>query len=170
MTPNDEGETISLPSGVTASVGGSPVSTVYVGQVSSTQPAALTAAQASTPASDTTPADQVSGASFKLVDSSGDPVTLSQAVTNGTFTLGGETPANDPLYDAFDGTTGGGDTGAIVLSKDITGGTVSNDYYNHYSMLRTLEDIFQVVDRRGEQHDGGERWVHRLDQREHRAG
>jgi len=31
-----------------------------------------------------------------------------------------------------------------VLSPYIQGGTVSNTYYNHYSLLRTIEDIFDV--------------------------
>jgi hypothetical protein len=39
----------------------------------------------------------------------------------------------------------GGDlTGAILLSKWITPGTVSTVPYNHYSMLKSLENIFQT--------------------------
>jgi phosphatidylinositol-3-phosphatase len=37
---------------------------------------------------------------------------------------------------------GGGRTGAILLSPFIKPGTVSDHPYNHYSMLRTVEDIF----------------------------
>lgn len=37
---------------------------------------------------------------------------------------------------------GGGRTGAVLLSKFIRPGTVSNVAYNHYSLLRTVEDIF----------------------------
>jgi hypothetical protein len=37
---------------------------------------------------------------------------------------------------------GGGRTGAVVLSKFIKGGTVSDHGYNHYSLLKTVEDIF----------------------------
>ena len=37
---------------------------------------------------------------------------------------------------------GGGRTGAVLLSPFIRPGTVSNSPYNHYSMLRTLEDLF----------------------------
>ena len=33
---------------------------------------------------------------------------------------------------------------AVVISPYVKPGTVSNTYYNHYSLLRTLEDIFQV--------------------------
>ena len=37
---------------------------------------------------------------------------------------------------------GGGRVGALVLSRFVTPGTVSNHAYNHYSQLRTVEDIF----------------------------
>jgi hypothetical protein len=66
-------------------------------------------------------------------------------VTAGTITLGAETAADDPQYDAYDPTLGGGDAGALLISPFIKPGTVSNTYYNHYSTLRTLEDIFQVA-------------------------
>ena len=137
VSPNDEGEQITLPTGVTGTDVDS-LSTYYVGQVSSTAPAAIAAG------SDTASADQSPTASFQIVDADGNPVSLNGAVTGGTFGLGGETTQNDPLYDAFDPTTGGGDTGAILLSPYIKGGTVSNNYYNHYSLLRTLEDVFKV--------------------------
>jgi phosphatidylinositol-3-phosphatase len=37
---------------------------------------------------------------------------------------------------------GGGKTGAVVLSKFIKPGTVSTKPYNHYSQLRSIEDLF----------------------------
>jgi len=37
---------------------------------------------------------------------------------------------------------GGGDTGAVLLSPCIAPGTVSQTPYNHYSMLRSVEDLF----------------------------
>ncbi|MEO8909580.1 MAG: alkaline phosphatase family protein [Gemmatimonadaceae bacterium] len=37
---------------------------------------------------------------------------------------------------------GGGRTGAVVLSRFIRPGTVSRVPYNHYSLLRTVEDLF----------------------------
>lgn len=37
---------------------------------------------------------------------------------------------------------GGGRTGAVLLSRFIRPGTVSRVPYNHYSLLRTVEDIF----------------------------
>jgi phosphatidylinositol-3-phosphatase len=55
---------------------------------------------------------------------------------------GGFTPTgpNTPLQ----GITGpgGGRTGAVLISNRIKPGTVSNKPYNHYSLLRSTEDIF----------------------------
>ena len=39
---------------------------------------------------------------------------------------------------------GGDRTGAVMLSRFIKPGTVSDTPYNHYAMLRSLEDIFQT--------------------------
>jgi hypothetical protein len=39
---------------------------------------------------------------------------------------------------------GGGRTGAVLLSKFIAPGTVSDVPYNHYSMLRSVENIFEL--------------------------
>ncbi len=59
--------------------------------------------------------------------------------------LGPETAATDPLYDATDPTNGGGDTGSVLISPYIRPGSVSTRYYNHYSWLRTIEDVFNVA-------------------------
>jgi hypothetical protein len=57
---------------------------------------------------------------------------------------GGFAPAgpNTPLQ----GITGpgGGRTGAVLISNRIKPGTVSNKPYNHYSLLRSTEDIFDL--------------------------
>jgi phosphatidylinositol-3-phosphatase len=37
---------------------------------------------------------------------------------------------------------GGGRVGAVLLSKFIKPGTVSTKPYNHFSQLRSVEDIF----------------------------
>ena len=39
---------------------------------------------------------------------------------------------------------GGDRTGAVLISPFIKPGTVTNTPYNHYALLKTLEDIFQV--------------------------
>jgi hypothetical protein len=41
--------------------------------------------------------------------------------------------------------TGGGQVGAVLLSPFIKPGTVSTQSYNHYSYLRSMEDIFGLV-------------------------
>ena len=91
------------------------------------------------PASATDPADI---GFFTLVDSSGNALDTTGPVSG--VTLGARTAATDPLYDATDATTGGGDTGSVLISPYITPGTTSSVYYNHYSWLRTMEDLFAV--------------------------
>ncbi len=80
--------------------------------------------------------------SFVLVNGSGQPVTPTGAVTS--ITLGAETAATDPLFNADSPTTGGGDTGSVLISPYIKPGTVSTRFYNHYSWLRTMEDLFDI--------------------------
>jgi hypothetical protein len=88
--------------------------------------------------------------SFQLVNQDGQPVeptgdvstvTLSAEGAPGYLTAG-ETA--DPLYDATDPTPGGGDTGSVLISPYIHPGTTTSRFYNHYSWLRTMEDIFDV--------------------------
>jgi Phosphoesterase family/PASTA domain len=102
---------------------------VYVGSVADTPQTAASSSSAA-----------FTGA-FTLVDQSGSPVTVNAGYT-GTLTLTSGDTSTDPFYDAFDATLGGGDSGAVLISPYITPGTVSNTYYNHYSLLRTLEDAF----------------------------
>jgi hypothetical protein len=37
---------------------------------------------------------------------------------------------------------GGGRIGAVLISRFVKPGTVSNVPYNHYSLLRSIEDMF----------------------------
>jgi Phosphoesterase family len=80
--------------------------------------------------------------SFTLVDSNGNALTTTAAVSG--VTLGADTSATDPLFSATDATNGGGDTGSVLISPFIRPGSVSNTFYNHYSWLRTMEDLFNV--------------------------
>ena len=80
--------------------------------------------------------------SFTLVNSSGEALATTGPVSG--VTLGARTPSSDPLYDATDETTGGGDTGSVLISPYIHPGSVSTVFYNHYSWLRTMEDLFKV--------------------------
>jgi hypothetical protein len=104
---------------------------VYVGQVTDTPASAGTS---SSPAF-------TSSSGLTFVDSLGNPLTASTSIT-GVFKTVSAGAASDPFYNAYDPTLGGGDTGAVLISPLITPGTVSNTYYNHYSLLRSLEDIF----------------------------
>jgi Phosphoesterase family len=99
----------------------------------------------------TTNTGTVEDSSFQLVSQAGSPVNPTGPLT--TITLSaegdpsdlqpGETP--DPLWDATGATPGGGDTGSVLISPFIKPGTVSSVYYNHYSWLATMEDIFDVA-------------------------
>jgi hypothetical protein len=98
----------------------------------------------------TTNSGHVTSGSFQLVDQNGTPVIPTGAVTNLTLSaegdpgdlLPGETA--DPQWDATHPTPGGGDTGSVLISPFIKPGTSSSKFYNHYSWLRTMEDLFRV--------------------------
>ncbi len=98
-----------------------------------------------TPTTATAPSQSggfVDTGSFLLVDSSGDPIMTTAPVAS--VTLGAETAQTDPLFDATDATNGGGDTGSVLISPFIKPGTSSDVMYNHYSWLRSMEDLFGV--------------------------
>jgi hypothetical protein len=40
------------------------------------------------------------------------------------------------------GKPGGGQVGALLLSPFVKGGNLDQDEYNHFSLLRTVEDLF----------------------------
>jgi len=107
----------------------------FVGQVTDTPVTATGASGTAGGIADT--------GSFTLVDASGNPLDTIGPVTS--IVLGARTTSTDPLYDATDATTGGGDTGSVLISPYIRPGTVSTVYYNHYSWLRTMEDLFRVA-------------------------
>jgi hypothetical protein len=54
----------------------------------------------------------------------------------------GERPLPGAKYPPGLGGPGGGRIGAVVLSPFVRSGTVSNEPYNHYALLRTVEAIF----------------------------
>jgi Phosphoesterase family len=106
-------------------------------------------------------------ASFQVIDDNGNPVSIPGTVTSVTLSAeadpalasctspSGSTSGSDkfdatscttpdPLFDATDATTGGGRTGSVLISPFIKPGTVSTVDYNHYSWLRTVEDMFNV--------------------------
>jgi hypothetical protein len=69
-------------------------------------------------------------------DESGGPQSDSTSCCN-------ETPGPDTPLPGITG-PGGGRVGAVLLSRFINPGTVSNVSYNHYSLLGSLEKIFGV--------------------------
>jgi phosphoesterase family protein len=79
---------------------------------------------------------------FTIVDAARHRLRTAGVVSG--ITLGPRTPSTDPLYNESDPTTGGGDTGSVLISPYIRPRTVSRRYYNHYSWLRTMEDLFGV--------------------------
>jgi hypothetical protein len=133
----------------------------FVGAVSDIGPLALSANASTTTASNNFAKPWIG--TFQLLNDSGQPVTLPEGF-NGPITLSAEGATStvgsascasgdeaastagcvtaDPLFDPTDFTPGGGDTGTVLISPLIKPGTVSSTYYNHYSMLRTLEDLF----------------------------
>jgi len=123
---------VATDTGRSVTSGGIPAG-AFVGQVTDT-PVTATAPSQSGGFADT--------GSFTLVNSSGEPLLTTAAVSG--VTLGAETNANDPLFNATDATTGGGDTGSVLISPFIKPGSVSTVDYNHYSWLRTIEDLFNV--------------------------
>ena len=65
---------------------------------------------------------------------------------SGSASCCGETPGFSPDHpnvpDPGKNGPGGGRVGAVLLSPLIRPGTISTAEYNHYSLLRTVEDIF----------------------------
>ncbi len=133
----------------------------FVGAVSDTGPVALSGNASNTTASNNFAKPWIG--TFQLLNDGGQPVTIPGGF-DGNVTLGAEGATStigstscpsgseaattsgcvtdDPLYDPTDFTPGGGDTGTVLISPLIKPGTVSSTYYNHYSTLRTLEDLF----------------------------
>ena len=68
-------------------------------------------------------------------------ITFDEAATSDTTSCCGEIPGPDSPEPGING-PGGGDVGAVLLSPCIAPGTVSTAPYNHYTMLRSVEDIF----------------------------
>ena len=98
-----------------------------------------------------TSSGSVSTGSFQLVGQDGSPVDPAGPLSSITLSAegdpsdlaAGQTP--DPLFNATLPTTGGGDTGSVLISPFIKPGTSTDTYYNHYSWLATMEDIFGVA-------------------------
>lgn len=70
-------------------------------------------------------------------------ITFDEAEVDDATACCGEVPGPNSPLPGLTG-AGGGRVGAVVLSKYVTPGTVNVTPYNHYSLLRSLEDLFGV--------------------------
>ena len=68
-------------------------------------------------------------------------ITFDEALSLDRSSCCGQVPGPNARV-AQDGQFGGGRIGAVLLSRYIKPGTVSNVPYNHYSLLRSVEDLF----------------------------
>jgi hypothetical protein len=71
-------------------------------------------------------------------------IIFDEAATSDSSSCCGEIPGPNSPKPGVMG-PGGGDTGAVLLSPCIKPGTVSHMPYNHYTMLRSVEDIFGLA-------------------------
>jgi len=71
-------------------------------------------------------------------------ITFDESRASDTESCCNERPGPNVAKAGGDG-PGGGRTGAVLLSPYIAPGTVSNVPYNHYSMLRSVEDLFGLA-------------------------
>jgi hypothetical protein len=71
-------------------------------------------------------------------------VTFDEADTSDATACCGELPGPSTALPGLTG-PGGGDVGAVLLSPCIAPGTVTQTAYNHYTMLRSVEDIFGLA-------------------------
>ena len=70
-------------------------------------------------------------------------VTFDEAESGDASACCGESAGfNTPNPGALTWGPGGGKVGAVLISPFITPGSVNHTPYNHYSMLRSLEDLF----------------------------
>ena len=70
-------------------------------------------------------------------------ITFDEALSLDRSSCCGQVPGPNARV-ALDGMFGGGRIGAVLLSRFIKPGTVSEVPYNHYSLLKSIEDIFGV--------------------------
>ncbi|HVW79904.1 MAG TPA: hypothetical protein VHB69_03060 [Mycobacteriales bacterium] len=140
ITAKDSGRIVTDTADVPDPLGSGPV---FVGHVTDTGPLFPTS-----------PDGAVVAGSFQLVDSSGKPVVLSGRATQITLS-GEESPrapgvvsdgkTGDRFLDPYNETPGGGRTGSLLIGPSVKPGSASTVHYNHYSWLRTMEDIFDVA-------------------------
>jgi hypothetical protein len=71
-------------------------------------------------------------------------IAFDEAGSDSSACCGEQSGPNTPAPGGPSGGPGGGRTGAVLLSPLIAPGTVSDQSYNHYSLLRSVEDAFAL--------------------------
>ena len=72
-------------------------------------------------------------------------ITFDEAGADSTACCNEQTGPNTPAPGGQSGGRGGGRTGAVLLSRFIRPGTTTSVPYNHYSLLRSIEDAFGLA-------------------------
>jgi hypothetical protein len=72
-------------------------------------------------------------------------IVFDEAASDSSACCGERPGPNTPAPGGQSGGPGGGRTGAVLLSPFIAPGTTSDQQYNHYSLLRSIEDYFGVA-------------------------
>jgi hypothetical protein len=72
-------------------------------------------------------------------------IAFDEAANDSSACCGEQSGPNTPAPGGQSGGPGGGRTGAVMLSPFIAPGTVSDHSYNHYSLLRSIEDSFGLA-------------------------
>jgi hypothetical protein len=71
-------------------------------------------------------------------------VTFDEAENDASACCGEPQGPNTPNNGGLTPGRGGGRVGAVVVSPFVTPGTVNDTPYNHYALLRSIEDVFGV--------------------------
>ncbi|MEA2303350.1 MAG: phosphatidylinositol-3-phosphatase, partial [Solirubrobacteraceae bacterium] len=72
-------------------------------------------------------------------------IAFDEAAADSTACCGEQPGPNTPAPGGQSGGPGGGRTGAVLLSRFIRPGTTTAYEYNHYSLLRSIEDTFGLA-------------------------
>lgn len=68
-------------------------------------------------------------------------ITTDEAPSSGEY-ADSSSCCDQPTFPNVQASTGGGEVGALLLSPFIKGGGISQESYDHFSLLRSIEDIF----------------------------
>jgi hypothetical protein len=71
-------------------------------------------------------------------------ITVDEAPTTGEY-ADSSSCCSQPSFPNLHSSSGGGEVGALLLSPYVKGGRISQATYNHFSLLRTVEDFFGLA-------------------------